>query len=91
MKPVTVSWLRRELQIDELSQEAVRRGLGEQSAGAIRATNCARPLVPESLPRLAAWLQPEPLDAPRWLFKDIVDWFKQIGFREPEHSIRLSS
>ena len=71
-----MSWLRRELQIDEFSQAAVRRGLGEQSAGAIRATNCARPLVPEVLLRLAFWLQTEPLDAPRWLFKDIVDWFE---------------
>ena len=41
-------------------------------AGAIRATNSARPLAPKIFPRLSAQLQPEPLGAPRWPFKDIV-------------------
>lgn len=60
-------------------------------AGAIRATNCEWPLAPKIFPRLSAQLHPEPLGAPRVPFKDIVDWFKQKGFRKRDRAIRLSS
>ena len=49
-------------------------------AVAIRATSRARSRGQRSLPRLAAQLQPEPLAAPRWPFKDLGGLAQADGF-----------
>ena len=87
-KPVTVSWLRRELQIDELSQAEVGRVLSEREGCRNSGDKPCAASAPKILPRLAAQLQPEPLGAPRWPFRALVDWLKQMGFGEPDHSLR---
>ena len=91
MKPVTVSWLRRELQVEALSLAEVARAWREQEGWRDSGDKPCPASAPKILPRLAAHLQPEPLGAPRWPFKDLVNFLKQMGFREPDHSIRCCS
>ena len=91
LKPVTAGWLRRGLHVDEMSPAEVGRAPGEQAGCRNSGDKPCAVSVPKILPKLAAQLQPEPLATRRWPFKDFVDWLKQIGFREPNHSIRLCS
>jgi len=84
-------WLRRELQIDELAEAEVGRAPGEQEGWRNSGDKPCAASAPKILPRLAVQLRPEPLGAPRWPFKDSVDWPEQMGFRQPDHSIRRCS
>jgi len=55
-EPATASWLRRELQIDELSQAEVRRTPSEQEGCRNSSDEPSAAAVPKILPRLAAHL-----------------------------------
>ena len=89
LTPLTVSWLRREWQIDELSQAEVGPAPGDQEGCRIPRDKPCAASTPQILLRLAAQLKPQPLDATRWPSTDIVAWLKQVDFREPDHSISL--
>ena len=91
LKPETVSWLHREMQLDELSQAGAGRGPGDRGGCRNPSEKLCAASALKSLPRLAAHLRPELLGTPRWSFKEIVDWLKQMGFREPDHSLGLCS
>ena len=67
------------------------RAPGEREGCRNSGDEACRASAPKILPRLAAQLRPQPMSAPRRPFKDCVDWLKQMGFREPDHSIRRCS